>query len=150
MHRVSRIASISLLIVGVAAAVALLAWSIYTRDNIDEVHPSIKGGLTAVVVLAGTKFLVVLGAAIAAGSALIVAWLRRAAWAAPATALLGGVMIAGVWFARTVIVHMEDPRYRAKSPWVQAATWVAILATAYFVLVTIAAVIAWRSRPRTT
>ena len=148
MFRAARIGSIVLVILGVIAIALVLAWSLHIRDNVDEVHPGIKGGFVGVVFLLGTKWLVALGTLIVLGIGLAVAMIRDRPWIYPTTAILGVVMLGGVWLARLVVVHMEDPRFRARSPWVHAATDVALVATLYLVLVIAAAAIVWRRRPR--
>jgi len=44
------------------------------------------------------------------------------------------VGLALAWIARAWVASLEDPRYRAKSPYVHGATMIAIAATIYFVL----------------
>lgn len=151
LHVPARLATIGLLVLGAIATIALVAWSIYIRST-HLTHTLGRASLRSGFELAArlnTEYLAALGALAAAALALAyIVWRHTRPWAYLATMFGGAATIGAVWWGRSVIVRLEDPHFVKKSPWVQAATFVATLATIYLALLATAAAIAWLTSRR--
>lgn len=92
-------------------------------------------------------------AAIALGTgALALAWalLRRpASWPLLAIPPVTVGLFVMIWRGRDWVAHFEPIQYRARSPYVRGATWLATATSLYLVALVAAALTAWfASRPR--
>ncbi len=150
LHRAARVAAFILLVVGGLAAIGLVAWSIYIRST--ELSHVGRAGLRSGLSLAArlsTGYLAIIGALGVAALGLAVAVRQRRPWSLLGTSAGSALAIAGVWAARTIVVRLEDPRFVKRSPWVQAATFAATVATIYLAILAITALVAYVSRPKT-
>jgi hypothetical protein len=134
--------TIALCALGAAGALGFLVFALATGDD-----PRGLGGVTrGLWLLAHARWrATALGlTAIVAIACAALAWLaRRGRAALLAIAIAGPVAIALAWAARTIVARMEDPRFRAKSPYVHGATAVAIALSAYLAALTAAAIVAY-------
>ncbi|HUS33313.1 MAG TPA: hypothetical protein VMZ53_32645 [Kofleriaceae bacterium] len=153
MKRIARVASIALLVVGAIAAITLVAWSIYVRQSFFGPGPGRPGLRTGLELAArlGPEYLIALGAMAAGALALAYMQWRERKLAFLIGAISAALAIAGAWWGRHFIVGLEDPHFVKKSPWVQAATFVATIATVYLGALAASSLIAWltarKSRP---
>ena len=140
MARTARVITALLFAIGALGAGAAAIW-------IASVSPGDGGGVIARALwLVGDR----LGAAVyamlavAALGAVALGWFaaRGRRWPLVVAIAASPAGIALAWIARHLAAQMEDPHFRRKSPYVHAATDVAIAATIYLALLAISATVA--------
>lgn len=162
LHRIARRVTLAGLVVLAAALVALIAWTGYVRSSWDP-GTGFPGGRSAEGFLPRGFRLIALhpdyglgaalaGAIAAGGLALAVVVWRGRRWGLLAAGIGSAVVIAGPWLARAYVVHIEtmsaSRRWAARSPYVAAATDLAIITTIVLGILGVAAIIAFVTAPR--
>jgi hypothetical protein len=163
IHRAARRITLAGLVVGAAALVALIAWTAYVRASWDPVHgfsgprptdPSFLHRGFRIIALHPDYALgaTIAGAVAAGGIALAALVWRRQRWSFLLAGISSLLVIAGPWLARAYVTHVEtvtaSRRWAARSPYVAAATDIAIAATGFLALLAAAALLAFVTAPR--
>lgn len=146
MTRIARVVAVIGLGVGAITLVAFAAWSIYTRATWDPTAEDAHGALTrGLHVLAfmpyATQLSVIAGVVAVVTGALAVMVYKHRRWASIVGAIGCAGAIAAVWFVRHV-AWVTEGRYAHKSPYVHAATAIAIPATVVLSIIALACVVA--------
>jgi hypothetical protein len=91
-----------------------------------------------------------LAVATVGGAALAIYALRGRRWALISATVVAVAGIALAWTMQHIVVGAEAPRYRHRSPYVHAATELALVLTIYFALIALAAAVTLIARRRAT
>ena len=164
MHRSSRIAAIAGVALVAAIVVGLVVWGFYTREtwdfrpgfaDADRASQSTTGrGLRILMFHPFFEPFAIVALACALGSGgLVFLMLKQKRWPYLVASLGTAAAIAVPWFARKEVWDVEEAfsrsaKWAARSPYVTAATNLAIAATIVLALVAIAAGIAWLTHPK--
>lgn len=143
----ARRATIALCALAAVAALAFLVWALVIGDDPSHLGPTARG--LWLVSHGRLRLPAVAGALAIAGACAVLAWYaRRGGAALLAIAIASPLGIALAWIARTMVARMEDPRFRAKSPYVHGATLAAIAATAFLVPLAVTSLVAYLQQRR--
>lgn len=145
MTRIARAVAVIGLGVGALALVAFAAWSLYTRatwdPTDDDAHDVLARGLRVLAFMPhATQLCAFAGVVAVVTAALAVMIYKHRRWASVVAAIGCVGAIAAVWFVRH-IAWVTEGRYAHKSPYVHAATAVAIPATIALAVIALACVI---------
>ena len=161
-HRIARHFTLAGLVLGATALVALIAWTCDVRAAWDPVHgfpasmPPARSFIHRgfrIIARAPDYALgaTIAGAIAAAGIALAIAVWRRLRWGLLAAGIGSLLVIVVPWLARAYVVYIEtitaSRSWAARSPYVAAATSLAVACTIFLALLALAAIIGFATTP---